>query len=102
VVPDQTVLFAAGAALLLLGIATAAASKNLVKCIMAFQAAVFGTNLALFASGLGQGTRLLSDTFVLLSVLVGASVESVGLAIVVLAYRRHGSLNPDDMERLKH
>jgi multicomponent Na+:H+ antiporter subunit C len=99
--PDQSILLATGTALLLVGIASIALSKNLIKTIMAFQVAVFGANLALFASGLTFGFRLLSDTFVILSVLVGASVEAVGLAIVVLVYQRYGTLNPDEMRRLK-
>ena len=98
---DQTVLLTTGTLLLLLGIAAVALSRNLIKSIMAFQVAVFGANLALFASGLSFGSRLISDTFVILSVLVGASVEAVGLAIVILVYRRFGTLNPDEVARLK-
>lgn len=98
---DQTILVATGTALLFLGIASVAISKNLLKTIMSFQVAVFGANLALFASGLGYGSRLLSDAFVILSVLVGASVEAVGLAIIVVVYRKYGTLNPDEIRRLR-
>jgi NADH:ubiquinone oxidoreductase subunit K len=69
---DQVILMATGTALLFLGIAAIAVSKNLLKSMMSFQVSVFGANLALFASGLGYGARLLSDAFVVLSVLVGA------------------------------
>jgi len=68
---------------------------------MSFQVSVFGANLALFASGLGYGSRLISDTFVVLSVLVGASVEAVGLAIIIVVYRKYGTLNPDAIRRLR-
>ena len=98
---DQTILMATGTALLFLGIASIAVSKNLLKSIMSFQVSVFGANLALFASGLGYGSRLISDTFVVLSVLVGASVEAVGLAIVIVVYRKYGTLNPDAIRRLR-
>jgi NADH:ubiquinone oxidoreductase subunit K len=98
---DQTILIATGTALLFIGIAAIGASKNLLKSIMSFQVAVFGANLALFASGMGYGTRLLSDAFVALSVLVGASVEAVGLAIIVVVYRKYGTLNPDEIRRLR-
>lgn len=98
---DQTILMATGTVLLFTGIGSIAISKNLLKSIMSFQVAVFGANLALFASGLAYGPRLLSDTFVLLSVLVGAAVEAVGLAIVVVVYRRYGTLNPDEIRRLR-
>jgi len=98
---DQTILLATGTALLFVGIGSVAMSKNLLKSIMAFQVTVFGANLALFASGMGFGSRLLSDTFVVLSVLVGASVEAVGLAIIVVVYRRYGTLDPDEIRRLR-
>jgi len=98
---DQTILLATGTALLFVGIGSVAMSKNLLKSIMAFQVTVFGANLALFASGMGFGSRLLSDTFVVLSVLVGASVEAVGLAIIVVVYRKYGTLDPDEIRRLR-
>jgi len=107
VVADQTVLFATGTALLLLGIAAIAISRNLVKTMMAFQVAVFGANLSLFASGLSLQLECstsglcIGDTFVVLSILVGAAVEAVGLAIVVLVYRRYGTLDPSKVRRLK-
>lgn len=98
---DQTILLATGTALLFVGIGSISVSKNLLKSIMSFQVTVFGANLALFASGMGFGSRLLSDTFVVLSVLVGASVEAVGLAIIVVVYRKYGTLNPDEIRRLR-
>ena len=98
---DQVILLMAGTALLFAGVGSIALSRNLIKTMMSFQVAVFGANLALFASGLGYGSHLLSDTFVLLSILVGASVEAVGLAIVVIVYRRYGTLDTDKIRRLR-
>ena len=98
---DQVILLVTGTALLFVGIASIGVSKNLLKSMMSFQVAVFGANLALFASGLGFGSRLVSDTFVILSVLVGASVEAVGLAIVVVVYRKYHTLNPAEIRRLR-
>ena len=98
---DQVILMSTGTALLFLGIAAITVSKNLLKSMMSFQVSVFGANLALFASGLGFGARLLSDAFVVLSVLVGASVEAVGLAIIVVVYKKYGTLNPDEIRRLR-
>ncbi len=99
---DQTILIATGTALLFTGIASIAISKNLLKSIMAFQVSVFGANLSLFAAGMEYGSRLLSDTFVILSVLVGASVEAVGMAIIVVVYKKCRTLNPDEIRRLRH
>lgn len=98
---DQAILLATGTALLFVGLGSITVTKNLLKSIMSFQVAVFGANLALFASGLGFGSRLLSDAFVVLSVMVGASVEAIGLAIVVVVYKKYGTLNPDEIRRLR-
>jgi multicomponent Na+:H+ antiporter subunit C len=98
---DQAILFATGTALLFVGIGSVAISKNLLKSIMSFQVTVFGVNLSLFAAGMGFGPRLLSDAFVVLSILVGASVEAVGLAIIVVVYQKYRTLNPDEIRRLR-
>ncbi len=99
--PDQSVLFATGTALLVIGAASIALSRNLVKSMMSFQVAVFGANLSLFAAGLSWANETIPDTFVLISIIVGAGVEAVGLSIVVLAHRKYGSLDPDAIRRLK-
>jgi len=107
-VTDQTVFLFTGILLVFIGIGAISYSKNLIKTVMAFQVVVLGANLALFASGLntplssGLGTRLTTDSFVFLSILVGAAVEAVGLAIVVNVYRKYGTLNPSEIRKLKH
>lgn len=100
-VADQTIFMATGTVIVFLGIAAISYSKNLVKSVMAFQAVVFGVNLALFAAGLGQPSRMMADTLVFMSILVGASAEAVGLAIVVTVFRKYGTLNPMEIKRLK-
>jgi len=100
-VSDQTILMATGTILVFLGIAAISYSKNLVKSVMAFQVVVFGVNLALFAAGLSQTSRLMGDTLVFMSILVGASAEAVGLAIVVTVFRKYGTLNPMEIRRLR-
>lgn len=100
-ITDQTIFLAAGTLLVFLGIASVSISRNLVKTLMSFQVVVFGVNLTLFASGLGGADRALSDSFVLLSTLVGASVEAVGLAIIVAVHRKYGTLDTDEIRRLR-
>jgi len=98
---DALVLMTTGTILVFMGIASIALSKNLVKTIMSFQVVLFGANLALFASGLGTDARLTSDTFVLLSITIGAAVEAVGLAIVLGVHRKYGTLDPSKVRKLK-
>ncbi|MDA4125042.1 MAG: NADH-quinone oxidoreductase subunit K [Thaumarchaeota archaeon] len=99
---DQTVYLVTGMLLVLLGIASISSSKNLIKTVMSFQVVLLGADLALFASGLGSGPRLTSDTFVFLSIFVGAAAEAVGLAIVVTVYRKYGTLDPSGIRKLRH
>jgi NADH:ubiquinone oxidoreductase subunit K len=107
-VTDQIVFLSTGILLVFLGIASISYSKNLVKTVMSFQVVLLGANLALFSSGLNgsllptAGTRLTTDSFVFLSILVGAAVEAVGLAIVVNVYRKYGTLNPSEIRKLRH
>ena len=107
-VTDQIVFMSTGIILVFLGMASISYSKNLIKTVMSFQVVLLGANLALFASGLNgsitpeAGTRLTMDSFVFLSILVGAAVEAVGLAIVVNAYRKYGTLNPSEIRKLRH
>jgi NADH:ubiquinone oxidoreductase subunit K len=98
---DQSIFLATGILMVFVGIAAVSTSKNLIKTMMAFQAVVFGVNLALFSTGLATGARVLSDEFVLMAVLAGASVESLGLAIIVTVYRKYGTLDPSKIRRLR-
>jgi NADH:ubiquinone oxidoreductase subunit K len=120
-VTDQIVFMSTGIILTFLGIASISYSKNLIKTVMAFQVVLLGANLALFSSGLASAPStipscpssfpfslptdcyyLTIDSFVFLSILVGAAVEAVGLAIVVNVYRKYGTLNPSEIRKLRH
>ncbi len=96
-------LYAASAALFFSGLAALGTARNLVKCIMGFQVMLFGVNLALFTAGLtAGGPSLFSTTLVVLSIVMGASVEAVALSITILLYRRYGTLNPWEIRKLAH
>jgi multisubunit Na+/H+ antiporter MnhC subunit len=102
-VTDAYLLYVAAAALFFSGLAAMSTARNLVKNIMGFQVALFGVNLALFTAGLTNNTpSLFSSTLVVLSIVMGASVEAVALSLTILLYRRYGTLNPWKMRRLSH
>jgi len=84
-----------------LGVFTMSYSRNLLKTIISFQVIVFGANLALFSSGLGTTSNLMANTLALFSIVVGGSVEAVGLAIIVLVHKKYGTLDPWKIRRLK-
>jgi multisubunit Na+/H+ antiporter MnhC subunit len=77
-------------------------SRNLLKTVISFQVVVFGANLGLFASGLGSSSSLMANTLVLFSIVVGGSVEAVGLALIVLVHKKYGTLDPWKIRRLRN
>jgi multisubunit Na+/H+ antiporter MnhC subunit len=77
-------------------------SRNLLKTIISFQVVVFGANLGLFASGLGASSSLMANTLVLFSIVVGGSVEAVGLALIVMVHKKYGTLDPWKIRRLRN
>jgi multicomponent Na+:H+ antiporter subunit C len=99
---DQLIFQVTATVLVIIGLASMASSRNLIKTVMSFQVIVFGANLALFSSGLGPSQSFVSQTFVLFSILVGACVEAVALAVVVTIHRKYGTLNPWEIRKMKH
>jgi len=102
VITDQTVFAITATILFFLGLFSMFYSRNLLKTIISFQIVVFGANLALFSSGLGQVSNLMANTLVLFSIAVGASVEAVALALIVRVHRAYGTLDPWKIKRLRH
>jgi NADH:ubiquinone oxidoreductase subunit K len=101
-VTDQLIFLVTATAMVFLGLVSMSYSRNLIKTIMSFQVIVFGVNLGLFSSALGGEFRPISDSLVFFSIIVGAAVEAVGLALVVTVYRKYGTLNPSEIRRLRH
>lgn len=100
---EITLLNVSAAALFFAGLATLATARNLLKSIMGFQVMLFGVNLVLFTAGLSDlGPSNLASTLVVLSIVLGASVEAVGLSIVIFVYRQYHTLNPWEVRRLRH
>jgi len=44
----------------------------------------------------------MANTLVLFSIVVGGSVEAVGLALIVLVHKQYGTLDPWEIRRLRH
>jgi multicomponent Na+:H+ antiporter subunit C len=100
---EQQLLQVFAALLFVSGFGTIATTKNLVKMIMGFQVMIWGVNLALFAGGLVNGqVTLFSTSLVIISISIGASVEALALSLVILVFRRYGTLNPWEIRRLVH
>jgi len=100
---EQQLLLVFSAMLFASGFGAVITTKNLIKMIMGFQVMIWGVNLALFAGGLinGQAT-LFATSLVVISISIGASVEALALSLVILVFRRYGTLNPWEIRRLAH
>jgi multisubunit Na+/H+ antiporter MnhC subunit len=100
---EEQLLQVFAALLFISGFGTIASTKNLVKVIMGFQVMIWGANLALFAGGVLNGqASFFSTSLVVLSISIGASVEALALSLVILTYRKYGTLNPWEIRRLAH
>ena len=101
-IADQSIFITTAAVLVFLGVFAMSYSRNLLKTIISFQVVVFGANLGLFASGLGTSSSMMANTLVLFSIVVGGSVEAVGLALIVLVHKKYGTLDPWKIRRLRN
>ena len=100
---EQQLLQVFAVILFISGFGTIATAKNLVKVIMGFQVMIWGVNLALFAGGLINGqVTFFSTSLVVISISIGASVEALALSLVILTFRRYGTLDPWELRRLQH
>ena len=99
---DQSIFITTAAVLVFLGVFAMSYSRNLLKTIISFQVVVFGANLGLFASGQGTSSSMMANTLVLFSIVVGGSVEAVGLALIVLVHKKYGTLDPWKIRRLRN
>ena len=89
------------AALFSLGIAGIILNrKNLIVLLMSMELILLAvnTNLIAFAHGMQS---IAGQIFVFFILTVAAVEAAIGLAILVLLYRRHGNINVRDMNLLK-
>lgn len=74
--------------------------KNLIVLLMCIELMLLAvnTNFVAFAQYLRAGS---GEIFVFFILTVAAAESAIGLAILVLFYRRHGNINVDEMNILK-
>jgi NADH-quinone oxidoreductase subunit K len=99
IVPFGHVLLLAGV-LFLLGLFCAVARRNLVMIVLGVEIMLNAAGIAFVGASLHWG-QLEGQVFVLFILAVAATEVSVGLAMIVHAYRRTGSLDPDAFRVLK-
>ncbi len=99
IVPYSHVLILA-AVTFILGLACIAARRSLIMTLIGIEVMMNAAAIAFVASGL-RWHQLEGQAFVLFIIGVAATEVSVGLALVMGAYRRSGSADTDAYKSLK-
>ncbi len=99
IVPFSHVLMLA-AAVFLIGMFTVVARRNLIMILLGVEIMLNGTAIAFVGAAL-HWHQLEGQVFVLFVLAVAATEVSVGLALIVRAYYRTGSVDPRALNDLK-
>ena len=99
IVPFGHVLLFAGV-LFLLGLFCAVARRNLIMMVLGVEIMLNAASIVFVAASL-HWKQLEGQVFVLFILAVAATEVSVGLAMIVYAYRRTGSFDPGAYNLLK-
>ena len=99
IVPFGHVLLLAGV-LFLLGLFCAVARRNLIMMVLGVEIMLNAGSIVFVAASL-HWKQLEGQVFVLFILAVAATEVSVGLAMIVYAYRRTGSFDPGAYNLLK-
>ncbi|UCD83020.1 MAG: NADH-quinone oxidoreductase subunit NuoK [Desulfobacterales bacterium] len=98
-VPFGHVLLLAGI-LFLMGMFCAVARRNLIMIVLGVEIMLNAASIVFVAAAL-RWQQLEGQVFVLFIFAVAAAEVSVGLALIVWAYRRTGSVDPENFNFLK-
>ncbi len=99
IVPYSHVLFLAGI-LFAMGVVCSVARRNLIMMLIGVEIMLNSAGLAFVAAAL-RWQQLEGQVFVLFIFAIAAAEVSVGLALIIYAYRRTGSLDPETYNILK-
>jgi len=99
IVPFGHVLILAGI-LFLMGIFCAVVRRNLIMIVLGVEIMLNAASIVFVGAAL-RWHHLEGQVFVLFILAVAATEVSVGLALIVYAYRRTGSFDPDEYNLLK-
>ena len=99
IVPYSHVLLLAGI-LFAMGVVCAVARRNLIMMLIGVEIMLNSAGLAFVAASL-RWRQMEGQAFVLFIFAIAAAEVSVGLALIIYAYKRTGSLDPDTYNILK-
>ncbi len=93
-------VFALAGLIFALGLACVVAQRNLIMVLIGIEVMMNGSAVAFLGAAL-RWQQMEGHVFVLFIIAVAAAEASVGLVLVVQAYRRTGSIDPDRYNILK-
>lgn len=93
-------VFALAGLIFALGLACVLVRRNLIMSLIGIEVMMNGSAVAFLGAAL-RWQQLEGHAFVLFILAVAAAEVSVGLTLVVHAYRRTGSVDPDEYHLLK-
>ena len=113
--------YVASVLLIVLGLYVVCTKKNLIKVVLGLGICDYGINLFIVSVGFNDGgtapiytisdllNGVASTFFVdpvpqaltLTSIVIGACVDAMALALVIMIYRRYHSINADEVRRLR-
>ncbi len=100
IVPYNHVLVL-GAILFVMGLACLLTQRNLIMTLVGVEV-MMNAAAIVFVAGALRWHQLEGQAFVLFIIGVAAAEVSVGLTLIVGAYRRNGSVDPDHFNILSH
>ncbi|MEA2070781.1 MAG: NADH-quinone oxidoreductase subunit K [Asgard group archaeon] len=94
-------------ALLVIGVYTFAAKKNMIKYLIAIELLLDAAHLNFIAfsnifGATGEFVDPLPHAVVTVSICIGGCVAGVALALIIQAYRVHGTINSQKLSNLKY
>ena len=114
----MTVNYVASVFLIVLGLYTVVTKKNLIKIVLGMGIVDYGINLLIVSVGFNDGGTApiftiseltkgayfvdpVPQALTLTSIVIGACVDAMALALVVMLYRMYKTANADEIRRLR-
>lgn len=94
---EESVFVLGGSVVLVLaGVASIAATRNLLKVVMGIQAVLLGALLPLSLATQGQASAV-----ILIPAVAAAAAEAVGMAVLALVWEKYRTTDPHQVSELR-
>jgi len=87
--------------LLGIGIYCLIARKNIIQVVIGLEVIAKAVTLSFVLAGFLQGNEQIAQAIVITIILIEVIIAAVALSLIVNAYRHTGSLDIDDLRRLR-